>query len=105
MSGLLLSAFVVLVLVAGACLLGALLLVAPFVRALDLAERRQFSPSRWGAASVGAAGLAAGAAYALRDAPRVLLVLPLALTWAVPAALSVLNPSQQRIGGRPGRHE
>ena len=88
-----------------ACMAGAALLVVPFVLAVDLAERRGFSPARWGACSLAAAGAAVLLARTLHGAPRVLLVVPLALTWAAPAALSLLEASHARLGGLAGRHE
>ena len=86
------------------CAVGVGLLVAPFVVAVDRAERRGFSTGRWGATDLVVAALALALAWALRDSTRVLLVLPLALTWAVPGALALLAPGQL-LGGRQGAHE
>ena len=88
----------------------ALVTVAPFVRAVDAAERRGFSPARWGwVAAVGCAvGLAVGtfAARGTQGLVRVvLLVVGALVAWAVPLALALIGPHQVRLGGRAGAHE
>jgi hypothetical protein len=103
-TGLLATLLVVLVLTALACAVGVGLLVAPFVIGVDMAERRGFSTARWGAADLVAVFVALGLAYSLRDSSRVLLVLPLALCWAVPGVLALLAAGQP-AGGRQGAHE
>ena len=89
-------------------LVGAVLVtVAPLYAALQMADARRFSTTRW--AVVTGALIAIGLAYAWRlhsgDLPTVVALLPLALTWAGPAALWLLDESQARIGGRAGLHE
>jgi hypothetical protein len=102
---LLLSVLVValLALVVGA--LAAVLIVVPFVRAVDLAERRGFSPTRWGAVQL--VLLALGAlvgVMALRHTG--LLLLPAALLcWVTPLVLSLLSEGEVAVGGRQGAHE
>lgn len=81
--------------------------VVPVFFALQMADARRFSTARWFAV----AGLAVLAGLALayvlhkHDAPRVLQLLPLVLTWLGPAALWLLSEDQVRIGGRAGSHE
>ena len=83
------------------------LTVLPLFIALQMAEARRFSTGRWGA--IGAVTVLAGlvGAYLLHrhDAPRLVVVLPLVLTWAAPIILWLLEPAQTRIGGRAGAHE
>lgn len=77
--------------------------VLPFVVGVDMAERRRFSPRRWGAICL--AGVLAGVACAwlLRSAGPLALG-ALLLGWAPPAALAVLGPGAA-LGGEPGAHE
>ena len=77
--------------------------VVPFVVGVDMAERRMFSPRRWGAVCL--VGVLAGLACAwlLRSAGPVALS-ALLLGWAAPAALAVLGPGSA-LGGEPGAHE
>lgn len=88
----------------GLTVLAALTLV-PFVLALRLAERRGLSPGRAGALAAGGVLLAlalVGAALLL-DVP-VWLVLPaLALAYAVPLLLRVLE--RPPLAGTAGQHE
>lgn len=83
-----------------------LLGVAPYLRGVDMAERRGFSALRWGAVS--AAGPALGALLAFwvhQGKHDPLLYLPaLLLTWSVPAVVALLAPGQA-VGGRQGAHE
>jgi hypothetical protein len=99
------SAVVVVVLVLVVAVLLVVCTVVPFVRAVDMAERRGFSTGRWGGAQL--VLLAAGAllAYAgLRH--TVLLLLPAALLcWAAPLLLSLLGPRDGAVGGYHGAHE
>lgn len=84
------------------------LTVVPFVAAVGMAEQRGFSPTRWGAVALVTAPLGLLAAYALvtrTGLPWMVGVLPVALTWAAPAVLWLLEGTQQRLGGRAGRHE
>ena len=95
-----------LLLAAAACAAGIGLLVVPFVRSVDVAERHGFSAARWGAVSLAAGGLAAlVGAWVLQHDHPVLLVVPAALAWAGPAALALLDASQTRVGGVQGGHE
>lgn len=77
--------------------------VVPFVVGVDMAERRRFSPRRWGAVCL--VGVLAGvaAAWLLRSHGAVAL-LGLVLGWATPALLAVLGPGSP-LGGEPGAHE
>jgi hypothetical protein len=88
-------------------LLLVLLLVVPFVRTVDVAERRGFSTDRWGAVCVGAAVLAAGVAAWVEggDHSRLLHLVPLALVLSPPLAVSLLDDGQARVGGGQGAHE
>ncbi len=88
--------------VAGAAGLG--LLVVPFVRSVDLAERKGFSAARGGAVSLLAGSLAVVlGAWVLPPGP--LLVVAAAVAWAGPAVLTLLDPARTRLGGAPGTHE
>jgi hypothetical protein len=103
---LLLTLGMVLLLTVGACLVVLLLGVLPFVIGTDAAERRGFSPDRWGAVCL--LGVVLGALVAfwtLKGDHLILLLLPAAaLCWAGPALVSLLDASQQRVGGTRGSH-
>lgn len=92
---------VVLLLSAGlAVLVG--LTVVPFVRAVDLAERRGASPAWAGAltlATIGA-GLLLALLVLRSDLPTPLVLVPLLLCWAVPVALTA-----GAAAGSRGAHE
>jgi hypothetical protein len=92
-----------------ALLVAALVLVtvAPLFVALQMADARRFSTGRWGALAGGAVVVGVAASYVLHshDAPRLLVLLPLLVTWAGPAALWMLEPGESRFGGRAGLHE
>jgi hypothetical protein len=81
--------------------------VLPVFVALQMADARRFSNARWGAISLVTVALGLSVAYLLHkhDASRVLVALPLVLTWAAPGALWLLETQQTSIGGRPGLHE
>jgi len=81
--------------------------VVPIFVALQMADARRFSTARWFALSALGVVVGLGYAYVLHkhDVPRIVQVLPLALTWAGPAALWLLEEGQLRYGGRAGRHE
>lgn len=84
------------------------LTVVPFVIAVGMAERRGFSAARWGGVALVAAPLGLLSAYALVERtglPWPVAVLPVALTWAAPAALWLLEGDEHQLGGRAGRHE
>jgi hypothetical protein len=105
--GFLLSVVLFTLVVAVLCLLVAALTVLPFVLSVTMAERRGFSPTRWGAVSLAGAALALLGGYALHrlDAPTPLLAVPAVLTWAGPLVLWLLDGSEQQLGGRRGAHE
>lgn len=106
MLDLLLTLGMVVLLTVGACLLGLLMGVLPFVIGIDAAERRGFSTERWGAVCL--LGVVLGVLvglWVLRGDHLALLLLPAALLcWAGPAVLSLLDSSQQRVGGTRGQH-
>ena len=82
--------------------------VLPLYVALNMADARGFSTTRWlvFAGLLVAAGV--GYAYLLHShtkVPTLLALLPLVLTWAGPGALWLLEAGQTRVGGRAGRHE
>jgi hypothetical protein len=83
------------------------LTVAPLFVALQMADARRFSTTRWAAVAAVTIVVGLGLAYVLHqhDRARVLVVLPLLLTWTSPAMLWLLEPGQTRIGGRAGLHE
>ncbi len=85
-----------------------LVTVAPLYLALQLADNRGFSTTRWGA--VTAVGVVAGlaSAYVLHGragTPAYAGIVPLVLTYLGPLVLLVLGPDQDRLGGRAGQHE
>ena len=106
MGDLLLALLSLALIVALACVVLVLLGLAPYLRGVDMAERRGFSTLRWGAVS--AAGPALGLLLAFwvhrGHHDGVLYVPALLLTWAVPAVLSLLAPGQL-VGGAQGAHE
>jgi multisubunit Na+/H+ antiporter MnhG subunit len=106
MADLLLSVLSLALIVVLACVALVLLGLAPYLRGIDMAERRDFSTLRWGAVS--AAGPVLGLLLALwvdrGHHDGVLYVPALLLTWTVPAALSLLAPGQL-VGGVQGAHE
>ena len=106
MGDLLLALLSLALIVALGCVVLVLLGLAPYLRGVDMAERRGFSTLRWGAVS--AAGPALGFLLVLwvrrGDHDGVLYLPALLLTWSVPAALSLLAPGQL-VGGRQGAHE
>jgi membrane associated rhomboid family serine protease len=81
--------------------------VLPVYVAVQMAEARRFSTTRWFAAGAATVLIGLLGCYALHqhDLSRLLVVLPLVLTWAAPIGLWLLEPSQVRIGGRAGLHE
>ena len=81
--------------------------VIPVFAAVQMAEARGFSTARWFATSAVAVLIALACAYKLHqhDVSRLLVVLPLVISWAAPAVLWLLEPGQNRIGGRAGLHE
>jgi hypothetical protein len=86
-----------------ACLAVIGLYVVPFVKTVDLAERRGFSTLRFGAIALVFA--AASALLLLKAKDHAVLLLPaLVVSWAGPALLKVL-PVGQKGFGRQGAHE
>lgn len=106
MVDLLLSLLALALLVALVCVVLVLLGLAPYLRGVDMAERRGFSTLRWGAVSAAGPGLGLllGLWVHRGHHDAVLYVPALLLTWSVPAVLSLLVPGQL-IGGRQGAHE
>ena len=100
----LLSALVVGLVVLVAATLAAVLTAVPFVVAVDLAERRGFSTTRWGGVQLVLLGLAAAVGWVgLRHAGVLVLVVPV-LCWATPLLLVLLGGDDSRVGGYRGAH-
>ena len=108
MLDLLLAAVVFPLLVAlGLALLAAVTLV-PFVVALQMADTRRFSTTRWGAVALVASvvGLLLALVFYRSDSvPSAAALLPLIITWAGPGALWLLTGEEVVVGGRAGAHE
>jgi hypothetical protein len=81
--------------------------VIPAYVAVQMAETRRFSTTRWfGVAAVTIlVGLLASYELHHHHVSRILVVLPLVLTWVTPAMLWLLEAGQVRLGGRAGAHE
>jgi hypothetical protein len=82
--------------------------VLPVFVSLQMADARRFSTARWFVFSGLTVIAGVGYAFLLKrhtEVPTVVALLPLALTWAGPAALWLLEAGQTRIGGSAGRHE
>ena len=82
--------------------------LAPFVVALQMADRRGFPTGRWGVVALVASllGLALALVFYRSDRiPTLAALLPLMLTWGGPGALSLLSPDDAEVGGRAGAHE
>jgi hypothetical protein len=81
--------------------------VVPFVLTVDMAERRRLSTVRAGAFALVTIGLGLLGALAVYrgDRATALVLVPLVLTWAGPLTVTMLEPGQVRLGGRPGAHE
>ena len=96
-----------LILAVGIALLAAVTLV-PFVVALQMADSRRFSTTRWGIVALGGSllGLALFAAFYRSDRiPTLAALMPLVLTWTGPGALWLLTGEEAEVGGRAGAHE
>ena len=96
-----------LIIAVGLALLAAVTLV-PFVLALQMAQRRAFSPTRWGAVAL--VGSLLGLAFMLflyrsERVSGIAVLLPITFTWAGPAALWLLSGEEAVVGGRSGAHE
>jgi hypothetical protein len=83
-------------------LLGIGLVVVPFVLSIDMAERRDFSTTRWGGLVLVLVVVTAGIASRLSP---LLFVVPAVIAWTVPAVLALMDSSQARVGGRQGAHQ
>jgi hypothetical protein len=107
MGDMLLTLLVLCAIVALVCLAVIALGVLPFVLAVDAAERRGFSPTRWGAGALAGIVLALGLAlWTLHgDHSKVLLVPAVLLSWGGVGVLCLLSTDQTRIGGTQGAHE
>ena len=108
MGDLLLAALLFPLLVAVAVALLAAFTLLPFVVALQMADARRFSTARWGAFAIVASLIGLGLALLVARSdtlPSVGVVIPLAVTWAGPAALWLLTGEEELVGGRAGRHE
>jgi multidrug efflux pump subunit AcrB len=84
------------------------LTVLPVFVALQMADARRFSTTRWLGVSALAVLVGLGLAYLLHNrdgVPGIVAVLPVVLTWAGPALLWLLEEGQTGIGGRAGVHE
>jgi hypothetical protein len=93
------------VMVVVAAALAALLTAAPFVVAVDMAERRRLSPGRWGAVQLALTGLGGVLAYlTLRHSALLLVPVPF-LCWLAPVGLALMGDSPGRLGGYQGAHE
>lgn len=82
--------------------------VLPVFVSLQMADTRRFSSARWLAFSAVTIVAGIGYSYELHkhtSVPLAVSALPLALTWAGPGLLWLLEAGQTKIGGRPGRHE
>ena len=108
MLDLLLAAVAFPLIVALALALLAAVTLVPFVAALQMAQTRAFSTTRWGAFALVACAiglLLALVFYRSDSVPSAAALLPLVLTWAGPGALWLLTGEEAAIGGRAGAHE
>lgn len=94
-------------LVALGCLMVVALGVLPFVLTVDAAERRGFSPTRWGGLALAGTTVMLALGYwdVAGDHSRVLLLPAILLGVAPLIALSLLGREQSAIGGTQGAHE
>ena len=86
----------------------ALVTLAPFVVALQMADSRRFSTTRWGIVAIAGSlvGLALFVAFYRSDrVPTLAAFMPLVLTWTGPGALWLLTGDEAEVGGRAGAHE
>jgi predicted membrane protein len=91
----------------GLALLAAVTLV-PFVLALQMAEARSFSPTRWGAVALAGSVVGLLLALVLYRSDRIASVaalLPLTLALTGPGLLWLLSGEEALVGGRSGAHE
>ncbi len=80
--------------------------VAPYVLSIDMAERRGFSSTRWGAVALVLVVLmvVTGFEVVKRHAPFLLLVPLAGFGWLTPLVLMLVGDTS-RLGGREGAHE
>jgi hypothetical protein len=105
---LLLAAVTFPLILAVAVALLAVVTLVPFVLALQMAERRRFSTTRWGAVALGGSLLGLAFAflfYRSDQVPTAAALLPLVLTWTGPGLLWLLTGEEALVGGRAGAHE
>ena len=89
-----------------ACVAGVLVVVVPFVVAVDMAERRGFATSRTGTATLLLMLAGLGLGYAAVQGRYWLLLLPaVALAWSGPGILTMMDASQTRVAGALGAHQ
>ena len=96
-----------LILAVGLAALAAVTL-APFVVALQMAESRGFSTTRWGVVALlgSLLGLLLALVFFRSDRlPAPAALLPLTFTWAGPGLLWLLTGTEELVGGRAGAHE
>ena len=108
MLDLLLAALAFPLLVALGLALLSLVTLVPFVLALQMADIRGFSSTRWGAVSLTGSLVALGLLlvfYRSDTIPTAAALLPLLLSFAGPAGLWLLTGEEAEVGGRAGRHE
>ena len=108
MIDLLLAAVTLPLIVAVALALLAGVTLVPFVLALQMAETRAFSTTRWGVVALAGSvvGLLLALAFYRSDrVPDVTALLPLTFTWAGPGLLWLLTGEEVAVGGRSGAHE
>ncbi len=86
----------------------ALLTLVPFVLALQMADARAFSTTRWGVVSLVGSGVGLLLALVFLRSDRLpgpIALLPLAVTFAGPGLLWLLSGEEALVGGRAGAHE
>jgi len=103
----LLSAVYLMVVAAAVLAVGAALTAVPFVVAVDMAERRRFSATRWGGVQLALLVLAALVfLVGWRHGHLLLLGVPAALLcWLTPLVVSLLSTDDGPLGGYQGAHE
>ena len=81
--------------------------VLPVYVAVQMADARRFSTTRWFVIASVAVLIALLGAYTFHqhDVARLLVIVPLLMSWVAPAGLWLLEPGQERLGGRAGLHE
>jgi hypothetical protein len=89
------------------CLAVLLLGVLPFVRTVDVAERRGFSTFRWGADAIVGIVIMLAFAYCViaRDWSKLLLIPAVGMAWVSLAVVALINPDDHHVGGIAGAHQ